>query len=354
MIGGALYWASQGALTDLVVYRGGAHDLVTTGDPYHYTSGKGLVFTYPVFSALLFTPLLVLPKFAAELLVTVGSVGLLTLVVRHLFPGGHWPIIAALVLISEPVRENLFLGQINVLLIAMVVVDFTVLRGTRWQGLLTGIATGIKITPALFVVYLLVTRQWRAVLTAGLGFLGTVAIGALAGLHATITYFGTLLLDAGRVGGIGFVSNQSVRGALTRLFGDSAGPAGAVLSLLGLVLAFRAAWQAHRRDEEILALLLVGAGGLLASPISWSHHWIWFALLLTFCLYPGRPRAVRIIAAIGGLVLLTGPMWLYANPHGAALAPGVLPAILASAYGLCAFALLAAMNLRSLMQLDPQ
>ena len=93
---------------------------------------------------------------------------------------------------------------------------------------------------------------------------------------SSATYWTDGLLDAGRVGPPALAHNQSVYGALTRLFDGPpptllwlvvAGP----LSLAVLVVA--AGWW--RRGDRVLGTCLGAVAMLLASPVSWSHHWVW-------------------------------------------------------------------------------
>jgi alpha-1,2-mannosyltransferase len=132
-------------------------------------------------------PVALVPAATAGWLNAAGSVPALTVVLAVLAApiaarhgrGLRLVLVAAvpLALCTEPVRQTLGFGQVNLWLFALVLLDLVVLgrTGSRWAGAGVGIATAIKLTPGLFIVYLLVTGQWRAARTA------TVTTAALTG-----------------------------------------------------------------------------------------------------------------------------------------------------------------------------
>jgi alpha-1,2-mannosyltransferase len=190
---------------------------------------------------------------------------------------------AGLVLGLEPVMQTLGFGQINLLLMALVLVDLAQPDDRKWKGAGVGLAAAIKLTPAIFVGYLVLTRRLRAAAVACATFAATVALGFLVLPAASRRFwFGGLFLNSERVGGVAYAGNQSVNGALVRLFGgvSQARPAWFAAALLigggGLLLA---AW-ASRRGEELLGIATCALTALLISPISWSHHWVWVVLLV--------------------------------------------------------------------------
>jgi alpha-1,2-mannosyltransferase len=212
---------------------------------------------------------------------------------------------AGLVLGLEPVMQTLGFGQINLLLMALVLVDLAQPDSRRWKGAGVGLAAAIKLTPAIFVAYLVLTRHLRAAAVACATFAATVALGFLA-LPASSRrfWFGGLFLNSQRVGGVAYAGNQSVNGALVRLFGgvSQARPVWFAAALLigggGLLIA---TW-ASRRGEELLGIATCALTALLVSPISWSHHWVWVVLLV--------PCGVRLLrdprSALGGTRTGTG------------------------------------------------
>jgi alpha-1,2-mannosyltransferase len=287
-------------LTDLHVYRYGGRALLDGLSPYTADEPvTGLPFTYPPFAAATMLPLAVLPAQAAAAVWTAASVTALTAVVvvalREVGLDARGWLVPGLVLGAlalEPVWQNLTFGQVNLVLMAAVVVDVT-RPERRYSGVLVGLAAGIKLTPLVFVVLLLLVGRRAAAGRATVTFLATVGVGFVLAPGAAAPYWTLGLLDADRVGPPWLAHNQSVYGVLTRLL-DESPPAllwlGVALPLLGAMLVLATAWW--RRGDRLLGTGLAGLAMLLASPVSWSHHWVW-AVPVAIALWPhGRALAV--------------------------------------------------------------
>src|SRR6266704_1290834 len=76
-----------------------------------------------------------------------------------------------------PVTYTLHLGEVNLILAALIGTDLLRRAGAWWQGIGTGLAAGVKLTPLIFVAYLLLTGRVRAAVTAAATFAVTVAAG---------------------------------------------------------------------------------------------------------------------------------------------------------------------------------
>ena len=278
-VGGAL----RGGLKDLLVYQYGGR-MVLDGLPALASRDPvtGLRFTYPPFAAVVMAPLAPLPAWLAAAVWTGASVGALAVavaVVRRALdrpaPGWLVALVTGGALALEPVWQNLTFGQVNLFLMLAVLVDL--LRPERrWSGVLVGLAAGVKLTPLVFVVLLLLVGRRAAAGRAILVFAGTVAVGFVALPGASATYWTDGLVHAGRVGPPALAHNQSVYGALTRLL-DGPPPIPLWLAVAGplslAVLVVGAGWW--RRGDRVLGTCLGAMAMLLASPISWSHHWVW-------------------------------------------------------------------------------
>jgi len=209
----------------------------------------------------------------------------------------------------EPLRLTAELGQINVVLLVLVAVDL--LGRGKWSGVGIGLAAGLKLTPALFIVYLLVTRRFRAALVATATFAATVGLGFAVAPADSATYW-----LHGRFDDVNRIShdplaNTSLSGLLLRLHGSPtvATVASIVVAAVGLLIAA----MAYRRGQAVLALAIVGLASAAASPFSWSHHWVWFAPLVVHLGYRGyvagsRAAAVAmwlLCALLGGWIVFT-------------------------------------------------
>ncbi|HEY0499329.1 MAG TPA: glycosyltransferase 87 family protein [Kutzneria sp.] len=289
---------------DLEVYRAGGLTVLDGRSLYDHPLVASLMFTYTPFAAVIFTPLALLPLGAAGIVYTVVTVFLLLFAVARCWRWlgyrrdravvGIVLLSAGLALMFEPVRTTIYLGQINVLLLAIVLGDLLRRRRSNWTGVGVGIAAGIKLTPLVFIPYLLLTRQFKAAGVAAASFVGTIAVGFLVKPKDAYAYWvGGKFSEVARVGDVWSTGNQSLRGFLARLVSppEATATAWLVLALLIGLLGFGAAILAHRRGEELLAVSIIGLCSTAVSPYSWSHHWVWFVPLFVFALH--RALTVR-------------------------------------------------------------
>jgi alpha-1,2-mannosyltransferase len=317
-----------GAL-DLRVYQSAGVAFTNGRSVYDFVYGPDrLPFTYPPTSLLFFVPLSRLTTYRAWLIVTVVSVAALALtawlvlgMLGHPANAGRLGAAAALTalgLLLQPVYETLILGQINILLMLLVVADLAQPDRRWYKGLGVGLATAVKLVPALFVVYLLLTRRWRAAGVAVAAFLAAVALTWVVDPRDSAGYWlQGLFLRSERVSsgfGPGYLSNQSLRGVAYRVFGAGGGTIGwlilaAAVAALGLTVAVRA----FRRLGEVAGMLCCALTALLISPISWTHHWVWVlpvlaALIAAIGRVPPPRRTAVATAATGlGLAFLAWP-----------------------------------------------
>jgi alpha-1,2-mannosyltransferase len=253
-----------------------------------------LPFTYPPFAALVFGAFSWLSFSVWQLGLEILNVILLPVIsFLALRIAGHrrWRAVAfalalsAVALWMEPVYWTLFYGQVNLVLLALVLADFALPDSCRWKGVATGIAGAIKLTPLIFVPYLLASRRIRAGITSLVTFAATVLLGFIA-LPAASAHFWTSLSAQG-AGGAQKMVDQSLNGVIQRAFHLNP-PADTVWLVTALIVGaagVAVASAASRRGLELLGVVLCGVTGLLVSPISWTHHWVWcvpaLALLAT-------------------------------------------------------------------------
>jgi alpha-1,2-mannosyltransferase len=279
-----LRWSglNSGGWVDLDVYVRGAQAVVA-GTPLYELHGGVLPFTYSPFAAVLFTPLLLLDADAGRWVFTAGSVVSYLVAVgvfgrRLRLPGRHLAIVALAGLALEPVVRSILLGQVNLYLIAAVAVDCHLVK-PRHRGWLVGLAAGVKIVPGVFVLFFILQRDWRSALRAACGFLVTVAGGALVAPQDSAGYWSGGLFGISHWGPVAVVDgkNQSLIGQLARV---SYNPSplmvtALVVTVAGLALGMAAARRQLRLGNDVAALTAIAIGGLLASPLSWTHHWVW-------------------------------------------------------------------------------
>jgi alpha-1,2-mannosyltransferase len=284
-------WPSLAGQVDLLVYRFGAARVLAGQDLYSIGltgNPHTLLFDYTPFAALCSLPLTPFTPLTAQVLGLVVNVVLVVYVIRRSLirigmttSAGLWglgALLTGLVCWLEPVRLSLQLGQVNLVILAVVVADLLGSDGRRWAGVGIGIVAGIKLTPALFIVYLILTGRRRSAVVASLTFAATVLLGFLV-LPRDSGYFWLRggFDDVTRITSDP-VANTSLRGLLSRLHlvGASTIAATALLAVVALAIAVLA-W---RRGHAVLGLAIVGMASAALSPFSWSHHWVWVVPLM--------------------------------------------------------------------------
>ncbi|GLW71831.1 membrane protein [Kitasatospora phosalacinea] len=350
---------------DAGVYYGAVHHWADTGQLYDYVRpGTGYGFTYPPFAAVCMLPMRLLgwhPAIAVGVALSAAATALLL----------HWTVdpiarrrgwcrwyafglAACLCGLTNPVRDTFSFGQVNLLLVALVFADrqladrLPASSRRRWlAGVGTGLAAAIKLTPALFVVHLLLTRRWRAAATAVATALGATGAGFLIAPEVSRQFWTATLWDTDRVGGFANMSNQSLQGLIARLGPQLPGRAlwvAAALAVLAL-WAHRLRRAAAARDS-LAAYSLTGLACCLVSPITWVHHLVWMlpALVVLADAALSRPRHRRgwlTLCWVLQLVVSSGMVWLW-HPDGRD--PGTL--LGGSAYALLTLGLLIAVPIR--------
>jgi len=246
-----------------------------------------LYFTYPPFAALILWPFSLLPLGVTIVLFTIGSVVGLAVatwwLVTPVADRHEWPrwvaagLAVPLVFALESTRETITFGQLNVLLIMLILADmlFAVPRNSRLAGVGIGLATAIKLFPGIFIVYLLATRRWRAAITASATAAAATLVAAAIVPRDSWQFWTSSLMDTDRVGRTDYTGNQSLLGLLSRLTVPDEPPGLVWLVLVVAVLAF-GMWRAARASDMVAALALTGLVGALVSPITWPHHLYWF------------------------------------------------------------------------------
>jgi alpha-1,2-mannosyltransferase len=290
---------------DMKIYHGAVVWWSEGYELYDYLAPRvDLGFTYPPFAALVMLPMAILPLGVAGWLNVVASVAalavVLTALLRPLAERHGWPlwftvgVAVPMAVALEPARETLGYGQVNLLLFALVMADLVALRWrTRgaspmpdagplrrfwlsgaWAGAGIGLATSIKLTPALFIFYLMVTRQWRAAATAMATAIAATLVALSVAGRETATYFTSVLWQTDRVGDTDMTPNQSLAGLLARLYDSMETPGLLYVSfaLVLLAVGITRAAAAHDEGDELTAFTLVGLTANGISPISWTHH----------------------------------------------------------------------------------
>ncbi|MDR1711086.1 MAG: glycosyltransferase 87 family protein [Propionibacteriaceae bacterium] len=290
LIPGSELWPWHPGILDLEVYQRTGQMVLAGEDFFHVADG--LPWIYPPFAALLSIPFGLVP-------LEVGAVAWLALcvvalgaVLRRLGIHGWWLslAVAACILFVEPVRETIGFGQLGILLVAAVCLDSLPSRSSSRpvlrrrngrilpEGWLTGLATAVKLTPAVIAVYKFFAGERKQGLTAFASFCAATALGFV--LYGPSLYYWNALAhgETGVNGSFNYATNQSVMGVWARLSGTPSSP-GLLLSVVVILLGVIAAISMHKSGQAAVALVLAGLTSLLGSPVSWSHHYVWIVPL---------------------------------------------------------------------------
>ncbi|WP_326560641.1 glycosyltransferase family 87 protein [Micromonospora sp. NBC_01796] len=249
-----------------------------------------LYFTYPPFTALLMRPFAGLPLGATVTIFTIFTVLavivttwwlIMSIADRRGFPRWLAAVVAIpLVFAAESTRETITFGQINMLLVVLILGDllFAVPRNSRWAGVGVGLATALKLYPGIFIIYFLTTRRWREAAVASASAAVATLLAAAIAPGDSWRFWTHELWATGRVGRTDYTGNQSLFGLLSRITVPEKPDQLLWLALVAVVGGF-GLWRASRAargGDELSGLALTGLVGALASPISWTHHVYWF------------------------------------------------------------------------------
>ncbi|TPG27408.1 DUF2029 domain-containing protein [Mycobacterium hodleri] len=277
---------------DLDIYRHGGLQ-VLHGEPlYAAKVPPGGWFTYPPFAAISFVPVALLTFGVAKGLWMSASFAALVATIWRCATTLGWRSDRRLALLSvalavvaldiQAVRGTLWQGQINVVLMAIIVWDLTRPSGSRLRGWSVGVAAGMKLTAVVFVPYLLLTRQWRAAATAVSAGALTVLLGFLTLPADSAEYWWHAVVQTDRIGPLAHIGNYSFGGILATLSAPGPMPASwwAAAVVLACALGFSAAFLADRCGGRLLAVTIVGLLSCAIPPLAWGHHWVWTVPLL--------------------------------------------------------------------------
>jgi alpha-1,2-mannosyltransferase len=331
----ALYFALRTYEVDLGVYLRLGGQYVFTSHLYSFTlPNTGLLFTYPPFAALLFAPwqrafTTVDSVQLGWTLLNLGAlVALLALSLRLVKPElGRMPtarltlLLTMPALLFNPVFLTVGFGQINLVVTVLVLWDLlTPRRIGRFEiplGVATGLAAAVKLTPLIFIPYLLLTGRARGARNALLTFAACGLVTLAASPRSSIDYWTKALFEPARTAtsvltpGLSFISNQSLWSLAMRLHHGSV-PAAVMVPLLAVVAAagLWLAALAHRRSSPMLGVLVCATTSLIVSPVTWAHHMVWIVpAILWLALAEDRPRYGRAMAVTGAVLFWSAPIW---------------------------------------------
>ncbi|MDN5783698.1 MAG: glycosyltransferase 87 family protein [Corynebacterium casei] len=342
---------------DMVIYREGVKAFMAGGEVYSVPMMAGdiaLPFIYPPFGALVMVPLAgdwFSHAMAGDIMIVLSNllIGLVVLLLAFALnrqrsnPFVSSDVIATasliwgIVLIFEPVRLNNGFAQINIIIMVLVALDLIPRKRLKWlpQGWLIGVAAAIKITPLAMLLYFLVRKEIKPIITAAISAIIATLIAAAVRWDVAWEYFSVKLLSMGTGGDFGvqtaYQSNSSIKGAIERLYTSQEGmeAASTITNIIWLCLAIitvvLGGWlmvALMKRGLNIEAWMINAFIMLLISPVSWSHHWVWVAIAIPVLLYRAitwrhlnwaAGILISILSLWAILVVTVPPKWYWAD-----------------------------------------
>ncbi|MDR1236680.1 MAG: glycosyltransferase 87 family protein, partial [Propionibacteriaceae bacterium] len=314
--------AMRWTMIDMQVYRDAFH-AVLAGESV-YSGGfteSNLPYLYPPFALVVLAPLALVPLEVAKVVMSaLNFIALAFLCRSTLRSTGQSRMLglgmtvgcAGLLLLSEPVQQNFMMGQVNLIIAALALADFVLPSGHRAKGVIMGLLTGVKLTPGLFVLYYLLSKQYAAARNAAISFAGSVVIGGVLFPADSLHYWSQAVIS-NRIGGA-HLGNQSLKGALLRI-GAALGVPDQAISLVWLFLflllgaggLFLATRFANR--DALTVFCCLATVTLLISPLSWTPHWVLALPMGLWLASRSRTRAATFMTlAIMTAVLFAWPV----------------------------------------------
>lgn len=297
---------------DLAIYILAGQQLRDGGNLYDGNYIYDLPFTYPPFAGVLFQGFTFFGNLEATVLWQGANLFALMAVswmITRSIPISFLLGIASVGL--DAIHGSFFYGQINAVLMFLIALDFLP-KNRRFAGIGVGLAAGIKLTPAFFVLIFLLERRWKAALTSAVTFLVTVIIGWIFVPDAAKFWF-SAIKDSSRVGQHANAGAQSLRSVLERVFQAEGLWIPAVL--ITMVIICVGIWLALKNQDMAWAMIIAGFGACLVSPFTWFHHWVWIVPLAAVLIRKPWENQWLQVAAVAGTTL-------FFLPH---LAPSVSP-----------------------------
>ncbi|OBK91902.1 alpha-(1-2)-phosphatidylinositol mannosyltransferase [Mycobacterium asiaticum] len=311
-----------------------------SGNVMFHTPIVDLPFTYPPLAAVIFSPFAWMGMPVASVAITALTLAVLlvstAIVLTRLdvwadsdrLAGPAWlrrwwlavVIVAPASIWLEPISSNFAFGQINAVLMTLVLAD-CLPRRTPWpRGVLLGLGIALKLTPAVFLLYFLLRRDTRATITSIVTFVAATLVGFALAWRDSWEYWTRTLHHTDRIGEAALNTDQNIAGALARLGLEQQErfPWWVLASLLVLGATIWAMRRVLRADEAPLAVICVALFGLVVSPVSWSHHWVWMlpAVLVTGVLaWRRRNVALGVVTLLGLALMRWTPIDLLPKHH---------------------------------------
>ncbi|HVT00963.1 MAG TPA: glycosyltransferase family 87 protein [Patescibacteria group bacterium] len=292
-----------------------------------YLGGKVFFtpFSYPPIVLLFFTPISLLPFFVAQKIWIAISIMLLISVIYLIFSmyrqdlfSNKALILYSLVFISFPLKFSLGMGQINIIVLFLVVLSIYYLHHQKYvfSGGIMGLAISLKLFPILIIPYFIIRKKTKVLAGMFFAMIALFSIAAIIFPHLNYYFFSNTLPSL-LSGWKGDYYNQAVAGFLTREVKNIPLRNGIryMIDLLLIAVSFFAiAKQKSVKMEMInLEIGLIIILSILINSFSWQHHYIWSILpfLFAFFYITSKELSKYLLIALGISYLLIASNYTY-------------------------------------------
>ena len=299
----------------------------------------------------------------------------------------------------EPFNQSVGFAQVNTAMMVLVMIDVAAPDSWKGRGVASGLAAAIKLTPAIAILIFLLRRQWRSAITMVATSLTVTLLSWIISPSESARFFFDAMWDPQRAGDAYYAGNQNLKGFVARALPENAWSitwaitvALALVAAIWLCLRIQAAATSvvtsrSASDDvasgllntaapaapagdatetaasdavaapsavatapapvlpENLATLLTAAVimtlGLLVSPITWSHHWVWgLATVVVLIVVALRLNSMALMgtALAQGALFIMAPHWWFPYGQVNELHWSVVKQLVGSSYTLAAIA----------------
>lgn len=278
----------------------------------------------------------------------------------------------------EPFNQSVGFAQVNTAMMALVMIDVAAPDSWKGRGVASGLAAAIKLTPAIAILIFLLRRQWRSAITMVATSLTVTLLSWIISPSESARFFFDAMWDPQRAGDAYYAGNQNLKGFVARALPENAWSitwaitvALALVAAIWLCLRIQAAATSvvtsrsasddaapgplnaavptapaapatgpaapasdavaapsavatapatpvlPKNLATLLTATVIMTLGLLVSPITWSHHWVWglasvVALIAVALRLKSAPLAA--VALVQGALFIMAPHWWF--PYG--------------------------------------
>ena len=292
------------------------------GQPLYADFDGSIGLPWPPFAIVTLVPFALLARLSLPLTKAAWAIGNVALfgwcLVRGYRHAGRWtPVVLAVAAVAQPLQSNFQHLNINVVLLALVVLAIADLeRGREMRAALwIGVATALKGYPGAILLYFLARGRWRplvAGVTAAVGLTFLVVVPAGLAGAAIVPGYVHLALTAQSTQAL---AGQSIGGLVARLGGNVA--TAVILDLLAVAGVAAVLWRGRASSEPTYQVGMTAVLAVLLAPLDRLHYYVlaFPAWTDTFSRpAPPRGRAVWFTALAVGALLTSGMLSHFRGP----------------------------------------